>query len=186
MGRFALDARRAPTVSLYIPTASLVPPRTKQGTSQVSFPSFQPLPVPPLRLQRLRFNTPSVAVLRPLPVPWKQKQFSEFKVRNVADPWCLTRAFDMPVIDMAGADRSVVVEQVQEAACTVGFIQIVNHGVPLSLKDDVILAIKAGLGPEAAESCYVPEGCRKAVVEWDEATKKLGEVLLGLMSEDLD
>lgn len=41
------------------------------------------------------------------------------------------------------------------------------------------------LGPEPAESCYVPEVCRKAVAEWDEAMKKLGEVLLGLMSEGL-
>ncbi|WOH12375.1 hypothetical protein DCAR_0831878 [Daucus carota subsp. sativus] len=41
------------------------------------------------------------------------------------------------------------------------------------------------LGPEPAESCYVPEVCRMAVAEWDEEMKKLGGALLGLMSEGL-
>ncbi|KAK1378041.1 1-aminocyclopropane-1-carboxylate oxidase-like [Heracleum sosnowskyi] len=149
---------------------------------------------------------------------------------NFTDPCCVTQTLDIPVIDLAAADRSVIVRQVKEASSTVGFFQIINHGIPLSLMDDVILAIKAfnelkpdlksqyycrqssekgvlyygsslhlnesegaswndtlvvALGPEPAESYYVPEVCRKAVAEWDKATKKLGDVLLGLMSEGL-
>lgn len=149
---------------------------------------------------------------------------------NLSDPHCVTRTLDIPVIDLATADRSVVVRQVQEASSTVGFFQIINHGIPSPLMDDVILAIKAfnelepelksqyycrqssergvlyfgsslhlnesegaswkdtlvvAMGPEPAEAYYVPEVCRRAVAKWDEQTKKLGGVILGLLSEGL-
>ncbi|KAK1378043.1 hypothetical protein POM88_024787 [Heracleum sosnowskyi] len=47
----------------------------------------------------------------------------------------------------------------------------------------MILAMKTRLEPKQAESHYVPEVCKKAEAKWDEATKKLGDVLLGLLSE---
>lgn len=202
MATFVLDALSTPGVS--IQKVSLVPPRRKYGTSQVSFRSFKPLPVPTLRLQRSKYNTSPVPVIRQLPVPWKKSKIDASHVvskglldsgftiipgifhqpsKYLSGPQFVTRTLDIPVIDLAAGDRSVLVRQVQEAAYSVGYVQIINHCVPLSLLDDMVLAIKTGLEPEPAESHNAREVRRKAVAEWDESTNKLGDVLLGLLSE---
>ncbi|XP_074338573.1 1-aminocyclopropane-1-carboxylate oxidase homolog 1-like [Apium graveolens] len=194
MGTFVLDALSTPGVS--IQKVSLVPPRRIHGTSQVSFTSFKPLPVPTLRLTRSKYNTSPVLVIRQLPVPWKKSNINASHVASTGlvgsgftsipgifdkppkylnSPRFVTRTMDIPVIDLAAGDRSVIARQVQEVACSVGFFQIINHGVPLSLMDDMILAIKTGSELEQAD--------RKAVAEWDEKTKKLGDALLSLLSE---
>ncbi|KAA8516747.1 hypothetical protein F0562_017055 [Nyssa sinensis] len=53
----------------------------------------------------------------------------------------------IPVIDLSGLksqlDRPKIVEQIREAARTWGFFQVINHGVPVSVLDETIAAIKA-------------------------------------------
>ncbi|KAA8516745.1 hypothetical protein F0562_017057 [Nyssa sinensis] len=52
----------------------------------------------------------------------------------------------IPVIDLSGLkshlDRPKIVEQIREAARTWGFFQVINHGVPVSVLDETIAAIK--------------------------------------------
>ncbi|KAK1380636.1 1-aminocyclopropane-1-carboxylate oxidase-like [Heracleum sosnowskyi] len=135
--------------------------------------------------------------------------------------------YKIPVIDLSG-DRAAVIEQVRRASSTLGFFQIINHGVPVSKINGLISAIKAfneqpmeiksryyhremGLGasfqtnfdlfqskaaswrdtlqvrlaPMPPDLNYVPEVCRNEVVAWGEEVKKVGEELLGLLSEGL-
>ncbi|KAL1806934.1 1-aminocyclopropane-1-carboxylate oxidase homolog 3-like [Daucus carota subsp. sativus] len=135
--------------------------------------------------------------------------------------------YKIPVIDLSG-DRAAVVEEIRRASATLGFFQIVNHGVPLSKIDGLISAIKAfnelpmeiksqhyhrelgrgasfqtnfdlfqsraaswrdtlqvRLAPTPPDWNDVPEICRNEVAEWEKEVVKVGDELLGLLSEGL-
>ncbi|WJX16754.1 hypothetical protein P8452_06744 [Trifolium repens] len=137
---------------------------------------------------------------------------------------------EIPTIDLSNlqSSRSTVVDQIHHAASTVGFFQVINHGVAPELLRSVIGAMKAfheqpaevraqvyrremgtgvsyisnvdlftskaaswrdtlqlKMGPVAADEKEIPEVCRKEVMEWDREVVRVGDILLGLLSEGL-
>ncbi|KAA8516751.1 hypothetical protein F0562_017051 [Nyssa sinensis] len=112
----------------------------------------------------------------------------------------------IPVIDLSGLkshlDRPKIVEQIREAARTWGFFQVINHGVPVSVLDETIAAIKAfheqpteaatwldslqvWMSPVPAKVEDIPAVCRREVVEWDMHAKMVAETVMELLCEGL-
>ncbi|KAL5070993.1 hypothetical protein RYX36_021880 [Vicia faba] len=137
---------------------------------------------------------------------------------------------EIPTIDLSAIheSRATVVDQIRSAASTVGFFQVINHGVSPDLLRSVVGAMKAfheqpaevraqvyrreaatgvsyisnvdlftskaaswrdtlqiRTGPIAAEEKEIPEVCRKEVMEWDREVVRVGDILLGLLSQGL-
>ncbi|KAI4357565.1 hypothetical protein L6164_001504 [Bauhinia variegata] len=139
---------------------------------------------------------------------------------------------EIPTVDLSEIEspdrRPAVVEQIRRAASTVGFFQIINHGIAQEVLDRTIASMKAfheqpteikarvyrreaftgvsfisnvdlyksnaaswrdtlqiRLGPTLADEHEIPEICRKATIEWDRHIVRLGELLMGLLSEGL-
>ncbi|KAF8392230.1 hypothetical protein HHK36_022572 [Tetracentron sinense] len=55
--------------------------------------------------------------------------------------------FEIPIIDLEGVDkdttrRKKIVEQVQDASETWGFFQVINHGIPINVLDELIDGVR--------------------------------------------
>ncbi|CAN1279570.1 1-aminocyclopropane-1-carboxylate oxidase homolog 1 [Linum perenne] len=91
--------------------------------------------------------------------------------------------FVFPIIDLEGAKRKQIVDQVRDSSSNWGFFQVVNHGFPQSLLDEM----KAGVARFYEQDVEL----KKPFFERDDPTNyssemlKLGDLLLGLLSEAL-
>ncbi|CAN1287711.1 1-aminocyclopropane-1-carboxylate oxidase homolog 4 [Linum perenne] len=92
----------------------------------------------------------------------------------------------IPTIDLSG-ERSKVVEQVSDAARRFGFFQIVNHGIPIQVLDRCVRSVRGfhELPTEKKEKLYGRQVCRSTVIEWNESTKRVGELVMELLCEGL-
>ncbi|KAJ9547493.1 hypothetical protein OSB04_020036 [Centaurea solstitialis] len=50
--------------------------------------------------------------------------------------------FPIPIVDLGSPDRASTVEKIREASETLGFFQVVNHGIPVSVMDGVVEGVR--------------------------------------------
>ncbi|KAI4313718.1 hypothetical protein L6164_026674 [Bauhinia variegata] len=150
---------------------------------------------------------------------------SDLKTRSESE-------IEIPTVDLSGVEspdcRPAIVDQIRRAASTLGFFQIINHGIATEVLDRTIASLKAfheqptesktrvyrremgtgvsfmsnvdlyqskaaswrdtlqiRLGPRLADVDEIPEICRDQVIEWDRHIVRLGEILMGSLSEGL-
>jgi isopenicillin N synthase-like dioxygenase len=86
-------------------------------------------------------------------------------------------SFRMPFAD--GAARARVVRQVDEAARTIGFLQITGHGIPGCAVEELTAAIDAGFGLDLAQVkvCEVPD-FEDAVAAWCSAAGTVARTMV--------
>ena len=85
-------------------------------------------------------------------------------------------SFRMPYADHAA--RAQVVRQVDEAARTVGFMQITGHGIPACVVEELGAAIDACFAPHLAESLDVED----AVTAWFHAAGAVARTVMRIFS----
>ncbi|KAL1332653.1 1-aminocyclopropane-1-carboxylate oxidase homolog 4 [Arachis ipaensis] len=137
---------------------------------------------------------------------------------------------EVPTVDFSAVEtsRAAVVDQIRRAASTIGFFQVINHGIPPELLERTVAAMKKfheqpaeerarvyrremgtgvsyisnvdlynskaaswrdtlqiRMGPIAADPEEIPEVCREEVRAWDKEAVRVGELVIGLLSEGL-
>ncbi|KAJ4961492.1 hypothetical protein NE237_021402 [Protea cynaroides] len=146
-------------------------------------------------------------------------------------PSTTSSVFDIvPVVDFTGVDsdrRSLIVEQIRNAAREFGFFQVINHGVPSDVINSTISAFKAFneqstevksqfytremdrvsfstnfdlyrskaaswrdtiqmmLSPTLPDIEHIPAIFQREALGWNQEVRRLGEVLMEIMSEGL-
>jgi isopenicillin N synthase-like dioxygenase len=90
-----------------------------------------------------------------------------FPLDASAAPHHHEQQFTIPVIDLAACERAELVAQVKAAAETVGFFQVVNHGVPESAMSDMLACVRRfhELPAEAKAPYYTREPGRRVVYQ---------------------
>ncbi|KAK9153134.1 hypothetical protein Sjap_000614 [Stephania japonica] len=79
------------------------------------------------------------------------------------------KQLDIPVIDLAdvidGVKRKVVVDRVRQASETIGFFQVVNHGIPSEVMDEMVEGVRKFHAQEGEErkKYYTREKTRRFV-----------------------
>ncbi|RZC44232.1 hypothetical protein C5167_037183 [Papaver somniferum] len=127
--------------------------------------------------------------------------------------------FEIPVIDMESLDqdghrrRKEIVDEVRRASGTWGFFRLVNHGIPLTVMNDIIKGMKRFheqdteikkqyhsddpetgcidtlrcnlLSPDPLDPQELPDTSRDIIVEYWKHITKLADTVSGLLSEAL-
>ncbi|CAI0458060.1 unnamed protein product [Linum tenue] len=96
--------------------------------------------------------------------------------------------FTFPVIDLEGAatdpaKRKEIVEKVQDASSTWGFFQVVNHGVPLNVLDEMKAGVKRFYEQDLDEKAKFFE--RDYTRKYSKEMLKMGCLISELLSEGL-
>ncbi|CAN1796000.1 1-aminocyclopropane-1-carboxylate oxidase homolog 1 [Linum perenne] len=93
----------------------------------------------------------------------------------------------LPTIDLAAVHdpvkRKKTVEEIRDASESWGFFQIVNHGVPEKIQEELIA--RTHETPDPLQPEELPECFRESVQEYAAEIMKLGELLFELLSEAL-
>ncbi|GJZ82924.1 1-aminocyclopropane-1-carboxylate oxidase homolog 1-like protein [Tanacetum coccineum] len=53
-----------------------------------------------------------------------------------------TTSFDIPLIDLASTNRALIVERIRTASENLGFFQVVNHGIPISIMNEMLQGVR--------------------------------------------
>nr|GEV34690.1 1-aminocyclopropane-1-carboxylate oxidase homolog 1-like [Tanacetum cinerariifolium] len=53
-----------------------------------------------------------------------------------------TTSFDIPLIDLASTNRALIVESIRMASENLGFFQVVNHGIPISIMNEMLQGVR--------------------------------------------
>ncbi|CAN1796132.1 1-aminocyclopropane-1-carboxylate oxidase homolog 1 [Linum perenne] len=121
--------------------------------------------------------------------------------------------FIFPVIDLAGVHqdpvkRKQMVEKIRDASGSWGFFQIVNHGVPKNIQEDMTSGVRNffdldleqkkdyyareqtkkvmySSNPDPLEPEELPECCRDIVPKYSAEMARVGDLLFQLLSEAL-
>ncbi|KAI3700727.1 hypothetical protein L2E82_45365 [Cichorium intybus] len=74
-------------------------------------------------------------------------------------------AFEIPVIDLGSTDRASTVEKIRMASENLGFFQVVNHGIPVSIMDEVLQGVRRFLEQdvEVRKRFYTRDNVRPVV-----------------------
>ncbi|GAB4850937.1 hypothetical protein Ancab_039920 [Ancistrocladus abbreviatus] len=105
---------------------------------------------------------------------------------------------DVPIIDFRGVNddaerRKEIVREILDAFDSWGYFEIINHGIPQSMLDEISEGVRKfhELDAEVKKSYYsrefknLPEICRDIIMEYSKEMMRLGDTLFELFSEAL-
>ncbi|KAJ0717107.1 putative deacetoxyvindoline 4-hydroxylase [Helianthus annuus] len=121
-----------------------------------------------------------------------------------------SNSLELPVVDLGSTDRALTIENTRVASEKMGFFQVVNHGIPLSVMNEALQGVRrfheqdveikkrfytrdasrpvtffSFMAPSPPPPEELPEVCRDIQIEYSNQVLKLGGLLFRLISEAL-